>query len=838
MGTISDFARNWSMDWLLQELRVLGRRMARSPGFAAVTVLTLALGIGANTAVFAVLNSVLFKPLPFAESDRLVAVWHKAPGVNITDLNASPSTHFTYQDENRVFSAIALWRQEGITITNDRGGAPDPERVQSLVVTHGFFPTLGVLPARGRVFSEKDDAPGQPATVLITDGFWKRKYGSDPSILGKKILLDSVSYEVIGVLPASFKFMGVNASVVRPFQLDRAKVRLGNFSHQSVARLKDGVSLQQASADIARMLPMVAQKYPAPPGLSVKMFESARIGPNLRPLKDDLVGDIGQFLWVLMAAIGIVLFIACANVANLLLVRVEGRSREIAVRAALGSTRGRLAAEILLESTFLGMVGGIAGVGVAYGTLQLLQYLAPPYLPRLEEIQLDGWSLGFAFGLSLLAGLLLGVLPTWKNLGARLQFALRSGGRTMSEGRERHRARNTLVVVQVALAVVLLIGAGLMMRTMSALQSVQPGFREPENLLVFRLSIPESAAPNPQALANLFRQVESKLAAIPGAQAVAATSAVPMDGNSSNDPLFAEGKVYAENTIPPIRRYKSLAPGYFTAMGNVLKAGRDFTWTDIVEYRPVILLSENLAIELFGSSQGAIGKRVRESPNSLWREVIGVAGNERSDGVHLEAPKTAYWPFIVKGMYGQEFQNQYGLNFVIRTQRANSGALLDEVRRAVWSVNPGLPIANPRTMDTIYARSMARTSFTLTMLGIASGLALLLGIIGIYGVISYSIAQRTREIGIRLALGAPEGNVSRMFLSHGLKLAGIGAAIGIAAAYPLGRLLGSLLYGVSPVDPVTYVVATLSLVGAAGLAAFLPARKATRISPVEALGSD
>jgi predicted permease len=826
------------MDWLLQELRVLARRMGRSPGFAAVTVLTLALGIGANTAVFAVLNSVLFKPLPFAEADRLVAVWHSAPGVNIPELNSSPSTHFTYADENRVFSGIALWRQEGNTVTNDRGGAPDPERVQSLVVTHGFFPVLQVQALRGRVFAEKDDAPGQPPTVLLTHGFWQRKYGADPGILGKKVLLDSVAYEVIGVLPESFQFMGVDASVVRPFQLDRAKVRLGNFSHQSVARLRPGVTLQQANADIARMLPMVQQKFPAPPGLSVKMFESARIGPNLRPLKDDLVGDIGSFLWVLMAAIGIVLFIACANVANLLLVRVEGRSREIAVRAALGSTRGRLAAEILLESTTLGMVGGVAGLGVAYGTLQLLHYLAPPYLPRLEEIRLDAWALAFACGLSLVAGMLLGLLPAWKNLGARLQFALRSGGRTMSEGRERHRARNTLVVVQVALAVVLLIGAGLMLRTMSALQSVQPGFREAANLAVFRLSVPESAAPNAQALANVFRQVESKLAAIPGVQSVAATSALPMDGNNSNDPLFAEGKVYAENTIPPIRRYKWVAPGYFQTMGNALAAGRDLTWTDIVEYRPVILLSENLASELFGTPQGAIGKRVRETPNSPWREVIGVVGNERSDGVHLEAPKTAYWPFIVKGMYGQDFQNQYGLNFVLRTPRAGTGALLDEIRRAVWSVNPGLPIANPRTMETIYARSMARTSFTLTMLGIASGLALLLGIIGIYGVISYSIAQRTREIGIRLALGAPEGEVSRMFLSHGLKLAAVGAAIGVAAAYPLGRLLGSLLYGVSPVDPVTYVLATLSLVAAAGLASFLPARKATRISPVEALGSD
>ncbi len=824
--------------WLLQELRVLARRMGKAPGFAAITVLTLALGIGANTAVFAVLNGVLFQPLPFAASERLVALWHTAPGVNIDELNASPSTHLTYEQENRVFEGVALWREEGDTITNDRESARDPERVQALVVTSSFFPVLRVQALRGRVFNAKDDSHGQPPTVLLSHAFWQRRYGADPAILGKRILLDGVSRQVIGVLPPGFRFMGINASVVRPFQLDRSQVRLGNFSHQSVARLKPGATLAQANADVARMLPMVSRKFPPPPGLSVQMFENARLAPKLRSLKDDLIGDIGQFLWVLMAAIGIVLFIACANVANLLLVRVEGRSREIAVRAALGSTRGRLAAEILLESGALGLVGGLAGIGVAYATLRLLQYLAPPYLPRLEEIHLDAYALGFAFCLSLFAGLLLGLLPAWKNLGPRLQFALRSGGRTMSDGREKHRARNTLVVVQVAFAVVLLIGAGLMIRTMSALRSVQPGFQDAKTLEAFWISIPESAAPNAPAFANVFRQLATKVSAIPGVQSVAMTNSVPMDGNNSNDPIFVEGKDYAENTIPPIRRFKFIGPGYFSTMGNPMKAGRDFTWTDIVEYRSVILLSENLAIELFGSAQAALGKRVREMPKSPWREVIGVVGDERSDGVHLEAPKTAYWPFIVKGMYGQDFQNQSGLSFVLRTSRAGTGPFREEIRQAVASVNAGLPVANPRTMERIYARSMARTSFTLTMLGIASGLALLLGIIGIYGVISYSIAQRTREIGIRLALGAPEGSVSGMFLREGLMLASLGAMAGLAIAYPLGKLLASLLYGVSPGDPLTYALATFSLIAAAALAAFLPARRASRISPVEALGSD
>jgi len=815
-------------------MRQILRRLKRSPLFTAITILTLALGIGANTAVFSVIHAVLLKPLPFENSDRLVGVWQSAPGVGIQDLNASPATHFLYREENKAFTDIALWRDEAVNIT----GTAEPERIPSLVVTESLLPILGVQPVRGRRFSAQDDSPKAPETVMLSYGYWQRKFGGAPDVLGKRLLIDSRAREVIGILPAGFRFMNNDPSVVLPFQLNRAEVRLGNFSHQSVARLRPGVTLEQANSDVARMLPMLPQKFPPPPGLSAKAFEEARITPNLRMLKDDAIGDIGKVLWVLMAVIGIVLLIACANVANLLLVRVEGRERELSVRAALGATRWHIASDLLLESTILGASGGVIGVGVAYVAIRFLHYLAPPYLPRLEEIRMDAFALTFSALLSLMAGLFLGLIPVWKHAGRRLNQALRSGGRTMSDGREHHFARNSLVVVQVALAVVLLVGAGLLMRSMSALTEVRPGFTNPEQVMTFRLSMPASLVPDPKNLIRANQDIVAKLAEIPGVKSVGMSSSITMDGNNSNDPIFVEGVNYREGQIPPIRRYKWVSPNYFATMGNSLKAGRDLNWTDIADTREVVLVSENLATEIWGSAAAAIGKRVREGQKGVWREVIGVVGDERDNGVDQPAISCVYWPLAVKQMYGQEMNLSRSMGVVIRSSGAGTAALMNSIRQAVWAVNPNLPIANPRTLQAIYARSMARTTFTLTMLSIASGLALLLGIIGIYGVISYSVSQRRREIGIRLALGSPEAQVRNLFVIHGLKLALIGVGAGLLVAIPLGQLSSSLLYQVSPMDPFTYLAVCVTLIVAATLAAYLPAQRASRVSPLESLAGD
>jgi predicted permease len=825
------------MATIVQELRVLGRRMRKAPGFAFVTVLTLGLGIGATVAMFAVVYGVLFRPLPFVESDRLVALWHAAPGVGMDELNASPTTHLTYTKETRAFTGIALWRDEAETVTNE-SGAPEPERVTSLVVSHEFLPVLGVRVARGRGFTADDDRAGQPETVILTHGFWQRRFGGNVGIIGRRVVLDGRKREVIGVMPPDFQFLSVNASVLLPFQFDREKLRLGNFSHQSVGRLRPGVNLEAASADVARMIPMVSAQFPPPPGMSLKMFQNARLAPRLRWLKDDLIGDVGKYLWVLLAALGIVLSIACANVANLLLVRMEGRGKEIAVRAALGSTRLRLAREILFESGVLGILGGILGIAVAQVTLVALREAAPPYLPRLGEIRLDAWPLTFGASLSILTGVLLGLLPVARILGGRWEQLLRTGGRTMSDGRERNRARNVLVVAQVALAVVLLVGAGLLLRTLDAIRKVEPGFRAPESVAMFRLSVPEGVAPNAVALENLVKRVVDRMGAIVGVWQVSVANAVPMSGNNSNDPVWVEGRQEASDKIPAIRRYKFLGPGYFATLGNALVAGREFTWTDVMEHRPVVQLSESLAMELFGGARAAMGKRVRETTKSPWREVVGVARDERDDGAHMPPTKAIYWPFVVKNMYSDEYQSARSLSVLLRTDRAGSAELLEEIRRAMAEVSPTIPVAAPGTLLRVYQRSMARTAFTMTMLAIAAGLALLLGVIGIYGVLSYAIAQRTREIGIRVALGASEQMVSRMFVGRGIGLAAVGVLLGVGAAIPLGKLMESMLYGVGPWDPLSLASAAVVLVVAAALASYLPARRAARISPLEALGAE
>jgi putative ABC transport system permease protein len=822
------------MGWLTSEFRWIVRRLSRAPLFTAITLLTLAVGIGANTAIFSVVNGVLLKPLPYADPDRLVAVWQSAPGLGIQELPGSPSTYFTYREIGQSFEHIGLWRQESVNLT----GLAEPERIETLRITDGFLPILSVEPLLGRRFTQQDDSPNQPRTAMLTHGFWQRKFGANPSIVGQNIQVDGRSYEVIGVLPASFRFLDTRPNLLLPLQLDPKEAFVGQFSYPTIAKLKPGVSLEQAHTDVARMLQILPDRYRLAPGMSRKMMDEARMAPNLRTLKDEAIGDIGKVLWVLMATIGIVLFMACANVANLLLVRVEGRQREIAVRAALGASRWQIARELLLESAVLGLTGGALGVGVAAGCLALLQSLAPSSLPRLEEITLDHAVLLFTAALSLFAGLLFGLIPVLKCAGPQLEYGLQAGGRTMSEGRERHRARGALVVVQVALALVLLIGAGLMIRTTQALQRVEPGFTQPEQLMTLRISVPETFVKERAQVPHIEQQLIERLVRIPGVESVGVANSLPTDGNMSNDPIFAETKSYRDGEIPPMRRYKFVGPNYFKTMGNTLKAGRDITWDDIHNTRPVVQVSENLAIELWGSAEAAIGKRIRENPKGVWREVVGVAGNERDNGADRPAASSVFFPLAVKDLWLEGLQITPSLSYVLRTPRAGTAALLNDIRQQVQAVNPDLPLASPRTMRALYDRSLARTAFTLTMLTIAAGMALLLGLIGIYGVLSYAVTQRTREIGIRLALGAPRSSVQSLFLRYGLTLTAIGVLCGVAAAFPLSRLLSSLLFEVSPADPLTYGVVAALLLAAAAVAAYLPARRATAIDPMSSLRAD
>jgi len=823
------------MESFRNQLRQVLRRLWRAPMFTAITLLTLAAGVGANTAIFSVLEGVLLKPLPYPRPEELVGVWHTAPGFQIKDLNMSPSNYFIYREQGRTLQDIGMYAQDSVSVT----GMGEPEQVQALRVTDGTLPLLGIPPMLGRSFRKEDDTPGTPETMMLTYGYWRRKFGGDPSIIGRNVMVDGEARQIIGVLPQRFHFLGPDdPAVLFPFQFDRNKTHLGNFSYEALARLKPGASLEQANVDVARMIPTVMSSFPAPEGFSLKLFEEARLGPNVRPLKQDVIGDVGNALWVLMGSIGLVLLIACANVANLLLVRVEGRRQELAIRAALGAGPGRIAAELLMESLTLGVLGGVMGLGLAYGALRVLVAVAPAGLPRINEIGVDGPVLLFTLLISLLASVLFAFIPILKYAGTHLSTGIREGGRTLSQSKEHHRARSTLVVVQVALALVLLICSGLMIRTFRALTLVNPGFVAPAQLQTFRISIPEAQVKEEERVLRMEEEILHKIAAIPGVFSVAINTRVPMSGGGWHDPIFPEDRSLAEGQLPPLRNFHFISPGFLQTLGTPLIAGRDLTWEDAYKKLPVALVSEDLAREYWHEPAAALGKRIRPSTKDDWREIVGVVGNAYYDGVNKPATSSVYWPLLLDRFAGDPTHVSRDVAFFVRCSRAGSENFLTDVRQAVWAVNANLPLADVHTQDFLYRKSMARTSFILIMLGVAGSMALLLGVVGIYGVIAYSVSQRTREIGIRMALGAQPQTLTGIFVRHGLSLTALGVVIGLAAAFAVMRLMSSLLFKVSPADPMAYGGASAGLIVTALLASYLPSRRAATVDPVEALRAE
>jgi predicted permease len=813
----------------MKSLRNVFRQLTRFPVFTMVSVVTLAVGIGANTAIFSVVNGILLKPLPFDEPDRLVGVWHTAPGLGFDKVNQSAATYFTYRGQGRVFEDIGIWDNTSVSIT----GLEEPEEVSAMKLTDGTLPILRIQPILGRAFSAEDDSPGTPETVLLSYGFWQRRFGGDPAVLGRALSVDGRPHEIIGVMPAGLRFLRYDPDVYLPFRLDRSKAFMGNFSQQGLARLRPGVTIEQANDEVARLIPLAVENFPG--GLTLEMLEDARFGPYVCSLKEDVVGDVGKVLWVLLGTVGLVLLCACANVANLFLVRADGRQQELAVRTALGADRWQIAKELLLESVSLGVLGGVIGVGLAYGGLRLLLAMGPESLPRQEAIAIDGTALGFALAISVLAGLVFGLFPLLKYGGPNMVNALKEGGRASSEGQERHRARNTLVVAQIALALVLLVGSGLMIRSFQSLQDVHPGFVRPEEVLTLRVSIPEAEIEDGEQAVFTHEQIVRKIEQIPGVVSVGLSSSVTMDGNDSNDAVYVEEFPVPEGQIPPIRRFKWISEDYFETMGNPVLAGRPITWGDIRRHASVCMVTENFAREYWDSPAEAVGKRIRASLDDPWREIIGVVGDVYDDGVGEKAPTVLYWPMLIEDLWGQGLYARRNVAYAVRSSRAGTQGFLREIRQAVWSVNPNLPLARVKTLEEWLEDSMARTSFTLIMLGIAAAMALLLGAVGIYGVISYTVSQRTREIGLRMALGAQRADVSRLVLRQGFLLVGLGVLLGLGAAAGLTRLMSALLFGVSATDPITYLAAALGLGSIALMASYFPARRAAGVDPMEAL---
>ena len=620
-----------------EQLKQVLRRLGRAPVFSAVTLITLAIGIGANTVIFSVVEGVLLKPLSYAHADRLVGVWYHIPGIEIENMPMAPFLYFIEREQGTTFEDIGVYQGDSLSVT----GAGEPEHVSGLDVTDGTLPTLGVKPAVGRLFNRRDDSPGSPQTVVLSYGYWRKKFGGKESIIGQPIIVDGKAREIIGVLPKDFHFLDrEDAALYLPMQWDRSKTKLGNFSFPGVARLKPGVTLAQVNADMTRLIPIAVRSFPAPDGFPLSLFEKVQMNPTPRPLKKDVIGDVGNVLWVSMGSIAVVLLVACANVANLLLVRVEGRRQELAIRSALGAGRGRITCGLLFESVILGFAGTFIGLASAFGALRLLVAMKPTGLPRLSEIGIDGAVLLFTLGLALFVSLVIGLIPVIKYSGVGLHTGLRESGRALSQSRERLRARKVLVVAQVALALVLLICSGLMIRTFQALTHVSPGFTDPGALQVFHLYIPETRVPNTQreGVVRVQQEIESKIVAIPGVTSVSFGSTVPLEGYSNNDPIFAQDHTYKPGQLPPIRRFKNISPGYLSTLGTPLIAGRDLTWAETYQKRPVAIISENLAKELWQNPAVAIGKQIRVGTTDDWREVIGVARDVHDDGVNNPAP--------------------------------------------------------------------------------------------------------------------------------------------------------------------------------------------------------
>jgi predicted permease len=828
------------MGLLTTQLRQIIRRLVRAPIFTSVTLMTLAVSIGANTAIFSVVKCVLLKPLPYPNPEELVSVRLTAHGRGGKASNVSAANYFIFREHNSAFQDVGVYRlgikASGYSVTIT--GLGEPEHVPALGATAGVLPILGVRPLLGRLFTQADDSPDSADTVILTYGYWNRKFGADHSVIGRAIEVEGKPHTIIGVLPEGFRFLDkTNVAVALPMKLNREKAYLGGFTFGGIARLKPNVTLEQANADVARMLPIVERAFSLPAGASLKAYEDLRLGPNIKSLKQEMVGDVGKVLWVLMGGMILVLVIACANLANFLLVRAQSRQQELAVRAALGASRGRIAAELFYESLILAAFGGLLGLGLAYWALRALVAMAPPGLPRLHEIGVDGNVVLFTLAVSLTAGLLFGLVPVFKYAGAGLGIGLREGGRSMSESRERHRSRSILVIVQVALALVLLVSSGLMIRTFRALTRIDPGFVAPSEVQIFSVTIREAQV-NPERVVRIQEEILRKIEAIPGVSSVSFSRSVPMDGSGWNDAVIASDRVLAQDELP-ISRFQFAAPGFFNTLGTPLVVGRDFTWSDNYNKVPVAIVSEKFAREYWRDPSSAIGKQIRANQKDNWREVVGVVRDVHQDGVDKQAPSSVYWPILVANFQGNPgVDARPNVTFAIRSPRADSEGLINEIRRAVWSVAPNLPLTEVQTLNDYYTKSMARTSFTLVMLTFAGSMALFLGIVGLYGVIAYSVSQRRQEIGIRMALGAGKSAVIKMVIGQGITLVLTGVAIGLAGAMGLTHFLSGLLYGVNPNDPSTLVAVSALLIAVAFLASYIPARQAAKVDPLTALKHD
>ncbi len=800
------------MSHLWQDIRFAARTLQKNIGFTVVVVLTLALGIGANATIFTVINAVLLQSLPYPEADRIAVLQESNLGKGLATFSFSPPNYLDWRAQNHVFENMAAFNQGGYTYT----GGDAPEQLSDLEVAGGFFEILRARPLIGRTFTAEEFQPGKDHDVILSYGFWQRSFGGDLNAVGKTIALDGASYTIVGVMPATFSFGGRRTQFFAPltFPPEYLKARGAHYL-DVIARLKPGVSMDQARADVSGIAANLAKEYPR---------TNAGWGAVLQPLRDSIVGEIRPALLILAGAVGLVLLIACVNVANMLLVRSTSRRQEIAIRSAMGASRARLISQLLTESALLSFAGGALALVFAYLGARALIAVNPGIIPRAQSIHMDSHVLGFTFLLSILTGLAFGLIPAFSAARTNLQDALREGGRT-GAGVARRRLRGALVAAEVALALMLLICAGLLIQSFSRLTAVSPGFRIDHGLTLM-VSIPQAKYPQPAQQASFFDQLLEKISALPGVQSAAASGVVPMTGNGLIFSFRIEGVTEPPEAQQPSAAYFLVTPGYLQTMGISLLSGRDFSRQDSPDSKRVCLINDVLARQFF-PGRNPIGQQMHIGrKDAIAREIIGVVSSVKPDELSQKDRPQIYEPF------DQAPDN--AMTFVLRVA-GDPMSQVGAVRQAVQSLDSQIAVVDPRTLEDLVSESTALPRFRTLLLGLFAALALLLASVGLYGVMSYSVAQRTHEMGVRMALGAQPRQILLLVVREGMTLVAAGIAVGIAGAMFLSRVLENLLFGIGPRDTVTIVSVAFFLALIALLACYLPARRATEVDPLVAL---
>ncbi len=800
---------------LAQDLHYGLRMLVKNPSFTIVAVLALALGIGANSAIFSVVNTVLLRPLPYKNPGRLVMLWEEATHLGFPKNTPSPANFIDWRAQNTVFEAMAAMVERSFNLT----GVGEPERFDGRRVSANLFDLLGVQPQLGRAFRAEEDKPGS-RVVILSNGLWQHRFGGDPRVIGQTVSLNGESYTVIGVMPGSFQFPTRRDQLWVPLAFDaKEAASRGNHFLEVIARMKPGVTLQQAQAEMSTIAARLAQQYPE---------ENLRVGSVVTALQEQVVGDIKPALLVLLGAVGFVLLIACANVANLLLARAAARQKEIALRLALGAGRSRLTRQFLTESVLLAVTGGAVGLLLSIAGLRVLKTFIPDTISQAQAISIDAKVLVFTGLVALVTGIIFGLAPAMQVSHLDINDTLKEGGRDAAGGTRGNRIRALLVIGEIAVSFVLLMGAGLLINSFMHLRNLHPGFRA-NHLLTMKIPLSEVKYPDKERRSPFYAEVLRRVQALPGVQSAAVAGNLPLTYDGDSMPIGIEGRTDPPPDQRPDVILRVVGPGYFSTMGIPLVRGRDFREQDKADSARVVIVSEKTARH-FWPGENPIGKRLKPGStnrNIPWIEIIGVVKDVRQNDFVSEPKMQMYIPY--------QQLNSFAPNALVVRTNVEPLSLTGAVRNAIWAVDKDQPVSNLRSMDEIVSEAVARQRFSMLLLGIFAALAMVLAAVGIYGVMSYSIAQRTREIGLRIALGAQKSDVLKMILRQGLRFVAAGLAIGLAASFVLTRVMASLLFGISATDPATFVSISLMLIAVALLASYIPAVRAMKIDPMLAL---